>query len=98
MVRDNIGRTVEQSQKQSCVAETQIQSQPSEEVAEPQKALGSPEKQEEHQLDFLHWRKLNFEEEPETWQQVSMLRVLREVHFKQLQINQLGIQIPGLYS
>lgn len=85
MVRDNIGRTVEQSQKQSCVAETQ--SQPSEEAAEPQQALGSQERLEELQLDFLHWRKL-FEEEPETWQQVSTRCV----------INQLGIQISGLYS
>lgn len=97
MVGDGIGRTAEQSQKESCEAETQIQSQPSAEGAEPQQALGSPEKQE-LQLDFLHWRKLNFEEEPETWQQVSRRRVLREVHFKQLQINQLRIQIPGLYS
>lgn len=91
MIRDGIGRKVEQSQKQGCVAEIEIQSQPSEEAAEPQQAPGSPEKQKELKLDFPHWRKLNFEEEPETWQQVSTRRVLRGVHLKQLQIKQLRI-------
>lgn len=64
MVRDNLQRTVVQSQKQNHAAETQSQSQPAGQPAESQEPT-------ERQLDLLHWHKLNFKEEPETWQQVS---------------------------
>ncbi|XP_026216486.1 suppressor of cytokine signaling 1-like [Anabas testudineus] len=62
MVRDNLQRTVVQSQKQNHAAETQSQSQPAGQPAESQEPT-------ERQLDLLHWHKLNFKEEPETWQQ-----------------------------
>lgn len=70
MVRDNFKRTVAQNQKQNHAAETQSPSQPAEESAESVR----PESQEptERQLDLLHWHKPNFEEEPETWHQVSI--------------------------
>lgn len=70
MVRDNLQRTVAQNQKQNHAAETQSQSQPTGEPAESIR----PETQEptERQLDLLHWHKLNFEEEPEPWHQVSI--------------------------
>lgn len=66
MVRDNLQRTVTQNQKQNHAAETQSQSQPAEDIR--------PETQEptERQLDLLHWHKLNLEEEPEPWNQVSI--------------------------
>lgn len=79
MVRDKLDKTVVQSQKQKCAAVTQSQSQPPE---EPQRAQSServkPEIQEpaERQLDLLHWNKLNLEEEPETWRQVSTQSLL----------------------
>lgn len=75
MVRDNLNKTVVQSQRQSRTAETQSQSQSSEEPARHEQAQSqkrvNPESQEptERQLDLLHWSKLNFEEEPETWHQ-----------------------------
>lgn len=79
MVRDNLDITVVQSQKQKCEAVTQSQTQPPE---EPQRAQNlervNPESQEtaEGQLDLLHWNKLNLEEEPETWHQVSTQSLL----------------------
>ncbi|KAI3353364.1 hypothetical protein L3Q82_019898 [Scortum barcoo] len=75
MVRDNLHRTVVQSQKQIRAAETQSQSQPPEEPAGSGRAQDSdivePESQEptEKQLDLLLWTKFNLEEEPESWHQ-----------------------------
>lgn len=77
MVRDNLNRTIVQSQKQNCTAETQSQSQPPEEPAGPERAQSpesvNPESQEptDRQLDLLFWSKFDLEEEPETWCQVS---------------------------
>lgn len=82
MVRDDHDRTVVQGQKQSCTAETQNQSQPAEEPAGPERAQRRervpPESREptERQPDLLHWKKLNVEEEAETWCQVSTQRLL----------------------
>lgn len=73
MVRDNLDRAVVQSRKQIRAAVTQNQSQPPEEPAGPERAQSpervQPESQEptERPLDLLHWKKLCFEEEPETW-------------------------------
>ncbi|XP_041790183.1 suppressor of cytokine signaling 1-like [Chelmon rostratus] len=73
MVRDNLNRTIVQSQKQNCTAETQSQSQPPEEPAGPERAQSpesvNPESQEptDRQLDLLFWSKFDLEEEPETW-------------------------------
>uniref|UniRef100_UPI0037E80EFF suppressor of cytokine signaling 1b n=1 Tax=Semicossyphus pulcher TaxID=241346 RepID=UPI0037E80EFF len=68
MVRDDLDKSVVQSQKPS-------QNQQPEESAEPERAkspetvkLKSPEPTE-RQLDLLHWNKFNFEEEPDTWRQ-----------------------------
>lgn len=72
MVRDNPNRTVLQSQKQKCTAETQSQCQPPEgpEIAQSQERP-NPESQEltGQQLDLLLWNKLSLEEEPDTWRQ-----------------------------
>lgn len=75
MVRDNLNKTAVQSQKQNHPAETQ--SQPAEEPAGPKHAQSpesvnpkSPEPTE-RPLGLLHWNKFSFEEEPETWPQVS---------------------------
>ncbi len=77
MVRDNLRRTVVQSQKQICAAETQNQSHQPEEPEAPEQAQ-CPEKvnsesQEptEGQLDLLLWNRPNLEEDQEDWQQVS---------------------------
>lgn len=75
MVRDNLDRTVVQSQKQIRAAETQSQSRPPEEPAEPERAQNpdrvKPESQEptKSQLDLLFSKKLNLEEDPESWRQ-----------------------------
>ncbi|XP_035516878.1 suppressor of cytokine signaling 1-like [Morone saxatilis] len=73
MVRDNLNKTVVQSQKQNHTAETQRQ--PAEEPAGPKHAQSpesvnpkSPEPTE-RPLGLLHWNKFSFEEEPETWPQ-----------------------------
>lgn len=73
MVRDNLDRAGVQSQKQNHTTETQSQSQPPEEPAGPEQAPSreqvNPENHEltERHLDLLLWRKLSFEEEPESW-------------------------------
>ncbi|XP_056265524.1 suppressor of cytokine signaling 1-like [Pseudoliparis swirei] len=72
MVRDNPDRRVTQSRKQNPATETQNQSQPQGEPAEPEGAEPEgiqPENQEptESQLDLLQWRKLKLHEEPDTW-------------------------------
>jgi len=79
MVRDNPDRRVTQSRKQNPATETQNQSQPQGEPAEPEGAEPEgiqPENQEptESQLDLLQWRKLKLHEEPDTWCQVSTQR------------------------
>lgn len=73
MVRDNLVRTVEQSQKPDHAAETQSQSQAPEEPAAPE-AAPSPERVQpesheptERQLDLLHWSKLKPKEGSESW-------------------------------
>ncbi|XP_036968807.1 suppressor of cytokine signaling 1-like isoform X1 [Acanthopagrus latus] len=71
MVRDNLDRTVVQSQKQNGAAETQNQSP--EEPAEPERTQRpkrvNPESKEptKSRLDLLFWNKLNLEDEPESW-------------------------------
>ncbi|XP_059199383.1 suppressor of cytokine signaling 1-like [Centropristis striata] len=73
MVRDNLNRTVVQSKIQNGAAETQNRSQPPEEPARAERAQGperaQPESLEptERQLDLLLWKKLNLQEDPETW-------------------------------
>ncbi|XP_044047526.1 suppressor of cytokine signaling 1b [Siniperca chuatsi] len=73
MVRENLDKTVVQSQKQNRAAETQSQSHSPEELAGSERAQSpervNPESQEltDRQLDLLHWSKLSLEEEPETW-------------------------------
>lgn len=75
MVRDNLGRTIAQSQKQSCTAETQSQSQPPDEPEGPDQAQSleraNPESQEptERQLDLLSWNRFSLEEDNEGWHQ-----------------------------
>ena len=75
MVRDNLDRTVVQSQKQNGAAETQNQSP--EEPAEPERTQRpkrvNPESKEptKSRLDLLFWNKLNLEDEPESWRRVS---------------------------
>ncbi|XP_008282620.1 suppressor of cytokine signaling 1-like [Stegastes partitus] len=74
MVRDNLNRAVVQSQKPNHAAETESQSQPTEEPAGPEPAQSpervQPESQEptERQLDLLLWSKLK-KEGPESWSQ-----------------------------
>ncbi|KAK2817269.1 hypothetical protein Q5P01_025460 [Channa striata] len=63
MVRDNIHRTVEQSQKQNQAAETPGQSQATGEPAE----RVNPGSQEPRQLSTLQRNKFNRQEEPGTW-------------------------------
>ena len=77
MVRDNLGSSVVQSRKQNGTAEPQNQRQPTEGPAGPERAQ-SPERVQpesleptERQLSLLQWKKLNLEEEPEAWFQVS---------------------------
>ena len=77
MVRDNLNKVVVQSQKQNRAAETQSQSQLPVEPAGPERGQ-SPERVHaeskeaaESRLDLLLWSKFNFEDEPETWGQVS---------------------------
>lgn len=76
MVKDNLDKTVAQSQKQNRAAETQSQSHPPEEPAGPEQSLErvKPDSSEPtgRQLDLLLWHKLNLEEEPEDWRQVSI--------------------------
>ncbi len=86
MVRDNLDRTVVQSQKQIRAAETQSQSQPAEAPAGPERAQNpdrvKSESQEptERQLDLLLWNKLNLAEEPESWRQVGTQTLLAVTH------------------
>lgn len=76
MVRDNLDRTVVQSRKQNHTADSQNQSQPPEEPVGPKRAQSpegvQPESQEEtdRQLDLLCWKKLNLQEDPESWCQL----------------------------
>ncbi|XP_018539976.2 LOW QUALITY PROTEIN: suppressor of cytokine signaling 1-like [Lates calcarifer] len=74
MVKDNLDKTVAQSQKQNRAAETQSQSHPPEEPAGPEQSPErvKPDSSEPtgRQLDLLLWHKLNLEEEPEDWRQL----------------------------
>ncbi|KAM4594432.1 suppressor of cytokine signaling 1-like [Fundulus diaphanus] len=69
MVRDSLDRTSDLSQKQEPAAETQRQNP--EESHRPEQTSGRFNAENEDpagsKLDFLHWCKLKFEEEPESW-------------------------------
>ncbi|XP_069023850.1 suppressor of cytokine signaling 1b [Embiotoca jacksoni] len=75
MVRDNLNKTVVQSQKKRHAAETESQSKPPEEPAGPERGQ-SPErvktesqKPTDRQPDLLRWSKFKLEDEPESWGQ-----------------------------
>ncbi|XP_026159896.1 suppressor of cytokine signaling 1-like [Mastacembelus armatus] len=72
MVKDNLNRTVVQSEKQNHTAEIQHPSQPSEETAgpeqSPERVTSENQEPTERDLDLLHWHKLNlWDLEPEDW-------------------------------
>lgn len=73
MVRDNLHKTDLRSKKPISWADAQTQTEALEEPAAPQHTLTSESAEKE--LEFLQWSKLSFEEEPETWQEVSGRRV-----------------------
>lgn len=73
MVRDNLHKTDVRSKKPVSWADAQTQTEAPEEPAGPQQTLTSDS--DEKELEFLQWNKLSFEEEPETWQEVSGRRV-----------------------
>ena len=81
MVRDNLDRTVVQSQKQNGAAETQNLSP--EEPAEPERTqrperVNSESKEpKKSRLDLLFWDKLNLEDEPESWRRVSTVLIVK---------------------
>lgn len=76
MVRDNVQKTEARSKKPVSWADAQTQTEAPEEPAGPQQTLTSERRNSaEKELEFLQWNKLSFEEEPETWQEVSGHRV-----------------------
>lgn len=76
MVRDNLHKTGVKSKKPVSWADAQTQTELPEEPAGPQQTLTSERRNSaEKDLEFLQWNKLSFEEEAETWQEVSARRV-----------------------
>lgn len=76
MVRDNLQNTDVSSKKPVSRADAQTQTEAPEEPAAPQQTLPLERRNSaEKELKFLLWSKLSFEEEPETWQEVSRRRV-----------------------
>lgn len=76
MVRDNLHKTDVRSKKPVTWADAQTQTEAPEEPAGPQQTLTSESRNSaEKELEFLQWNKLSFEEEPETWPEVSGCRV-----------------------
>lgn len=77
MVRDELHQT-DVTCKKPTQADAQTQTDPPEEPAGPERALTSEGRRLlEGELDFLQWNKLSFEEEPETWPEVSARRGYR---------------------
>ncbi|XP_058496972.1 suppressor of cytokine signaling 1-like [Solea solea] len=74
MVRDNLDQTAQQSQNQSQAGETQGRGQHAEERAGPERSTDNvnadSKEPTERQLDFLLWKKLRLEQEPDTWHQL----------------------------
>lgn len=80
MVRDNLHKTDVRSKKPVSWADAQTQTEAPEEPAGPQQTLTSERRNSaEKELEFLQWNKLSFEEEPETWPEVSGHRVTTSV-------------------
>lgn len=76
MVRDNLHKTDVSSKKPVSWADAQTQTEAPEEPAGPQQTLTLERRNSaEKELEFLQWNKLSFEEEPETWQEVSGRRI-----------------------
>ncbi|CAJ1052619.1 suppressor of cytokine signaling 1b [Xyrichtys novacula] len=112
MVRDNLDKSVVQSQEASQVAESQNQ-RPEEPAGHEQGRSPERDKPEspelrERQLDFLHWNKLILREEPDTWQQplsgpdvVSLPTHLRPFssteEYKLVKYTYLQLQHSGYY-
>lgn len=72
MVRDNLDRTVVQSQKQNGAAETQnLSPEEPERTQRPERVNSESKEPTKSRLDLLFWDKLNLEDEPETWRRVS---------------------------
>lgn len=72
MVKDDLHKVDVKSKKPSGTADAQTQTEAPEEPAGPEQTQ-TPESSSraERELDFLQWKKLCFEDEPETWQKVS---------------------------
>lgn len=74
MVRDELRQTDVMCKKPT-QADAQTQTDPPEEHAGPERALTSEGlRLSQGELEFLQWNKLSFEEEPETWPEVSTRR------------------------
>ncbi|XP_020495315.1 suppressor of cytokine signaling 1 [Labrus bergylta] len=73
MVRDNLDKSVVQSKEQNQASESQNQHPEEPEGPErrksPETVEAESEEPTERQLDLLHWKKFNFEEESDTWRQ-----------------------------